>query len=48
VEKIIGPREEDKIEEDAGENCLISTMDSFHVCAYYINSSFANGWYEAS
>jgi hypothetical protein len=41
VEKIIGPREEDKI----GENCLVSTMDSIHVSAYYINGSFANGCY---
>jgi hypothetical protein len=47
VEKIIGPREEDKIGEDVGEDCLISTMDSIHVSVYYINGSFANGCYVA-
>lgn len=46
MEKIIGRREEDKIGEDVGENCLFLTMDRMHVSVCYINCSFANGRYD--
>jgi hypothetical protein len=40
VKEIRGPREVDKYGRNAGENCLISAMDSIHV-----TGRFVNGWW---